>query len=66
MNSAPVSPGASRSHVALHAALINAALIVFLSAYPFTGWRDTGLPLFDFLFYPLPYYTRFSTMPSTC
>ncbi|GHD80192.1 VanZ family protein [Vogesella fluminis] len=59
MNSAPVSPGASRSHVALHAALINAALIVFLSAYPFTGWRDTGLPLFDFLFYPLPYYTRF-------
>lgn len=48
-----------RSHVALHASLINAALIVFLSLYPFSGWTDNGLPLFDFLFYPLPYYTRF-------
>ena len=49
----------ARHHVPLHATVINAALIVFLSFYPFTEWTDNGLPLFDFLFYPLPYYTRF-------
>lgn len=55
----PLLPANRRSHVALHAVLINAALIAFLSFYPFSGWTDNGLPLFDFLFYPLPYYTRF-------
>lgn len=49
---------ASHSHVALYAALINAVIIVFLSLYPFSGWSYSGRPLFEFLFYPLPYYTR--------
>ena len=50
---------AAHSHVALYAALINAVVIFFLSLYPFTGWAYSGRPLFEFLSYPLPYYTRF-------
>ncbi|SCK09707.1 VanZ family protein [Vogesella sp. LIG4] len=48
---------ASNSHVALYAALINAVIIVFLSLYPFHGWRYSGRPLLEFLFDPLPFYT---------
>jgi VanZ family protein len=33
-----------------------AALIVYASWYPFSGWRSNGLPLTAFLFVPLPYY----------
>ena len=50
---------AAHSHVALYAAFVNAVVIFFLSLYPFTGWAYSGRPLFEFLSYPLPYYTRF-------
>ena len=50
---------AAHSHVALYAAFVNAVVIFFLSLYPFTGWSYSGRPLFEFLSYPLPYYTRF-------
>ena len=34
-------------------------LIVYACLHPFTGWRDTGLPVFDFLYQPWPrYYGR--------
>lgn len=53
-------PGrAAHSHVALYAAFVNVVVIFFLSLYPFTGWDYSGRPLFEFLSYPLPYYTRF-------
>ncbi len=33
-------------------------LIVYACLHPFTGWRDTGLPVFDYLRQPWPrYYT---------
>lgn len=33
-------------------------LIVYACLHPFSGWRDPGLPVFDFLFLPWPrYYT---------
>jgi VanZ family protein len=37
------------------------ALIVYASLYPFTGWRDQGLPAWEFLRSPLPpkYWTGF-------
>jgi VanZ family protein len=31
-----------------------AALIVYASLYPFTGWHDQGLPAWEFLWSPLP------------
>ncbi len=31
-------------------------VIVIVSLFPFSGWRYTGAPLFDYLFYPLPHY----------
>jgi len=37
------------------------ALIVYASLYPFAGWRDQGLPPWEFLWSPLPpkYWTGF-------
>lgn len=41
-------------------ALLYAALIIYASLYPFTGWRDQGLPPWAFMAAPLPqYWTRF-------
>lgn len=41
-------------------ALLYAALIVYASLYPFTGWRDQGLTPWAFMSAPLPqYWTRF-------
>ncbi len=35
-------------------------LIVYASCYPFSGWRDTGLPPWTYLFEPMPrYWTGF-------
>jgi len=37
-----------------------AALIVYASLYPFTGWRNQGIPPWEFLWSPLPkYWTGF-------
>ncbi|NPC58845.1 VanZ family protein [Caenimonas soli] len=37
-----------------------AALIVYASLYPFTGWRDQGIAPWEFLWSPLPkYWTAF-------
>jgi VanZ family protein len=37
-----------------------AALIVYASLYPFSGWRDQGIPLWEFLFAGWPrYWTGF-------
>lgn len=41
-----------------HLALSYALLIVYACLHPFTGWRPTGLPLFDFLQAPWPKYYR--------
>jgi VanZ family protein len=42
------------------AALVYTALIAYASLYPFTGWRDTGVPLTAFLSAPWPrYWTGF-------
>lgn len=38
-------------------ALCYSAAILLVSLYPFTGWRMTGIPVFDFYTYPLPYYS---------
>lgn len=35
-----------------------ALLIVYACLHPFTGWRDTGLPLSDYLVAPWPKYYR--------
>ena len=41
-------------------ALLYAALIVYASLYPFTGWRDQGLTPWAFMAAPWPqYWTRF-------
>lgn len=45
---------------ALPLALLYAALIVYATLYPFTGWRDVGLAPWAYLRAPLPqYWTRF-------
>lgn len=31
-------------------------LVVYASLYPFSGWRSTGIPPFEYLSAPLPYY----------
>ncbi|MGB3067464.1 MAG: VanZ family protein [Ottowia sp.] len=44
-------------------ALLYAALIVYASLYPFTGWRDQGLTPWAFMAAPLPqYWTRFDLL----
>ena len=37
-------------------ALLYAALIVYASLYPFSGWRVPGVPLLSFLVAPLPHW----------
>lgn len=36
--------------------LVYTLLIVYASCYPFAGWRDMGIPPFDYLWARLPYY----------
>ncbi|MDO5086016.1 MAG: VanZ family protein [Comamonadaceae bacterium] len=44
-------------------ALCYAALIVYATLFPFTGWRDQGLPPWAYLHAPLPqYWTRFDLL----
>ncbi|HVZ43879.1 MAG TPA: VanZ family protein [Ramlibacter sp.] len=41
-------------------AVAYAALVVYASLYPFTGWRDQGMPSWEFLLSPWPkYWTAF-------
>lgn len=49
------SPRHSSPLAAYFAAAIG-ILIVYACLHPFTGWRDPGLPLFDFLSAPWPRY----------
>lgn len=51
-------PANHRSLVSAHAVLANLGLIIFLSFYPFNSWVNSGVPLFEFLSYPLPFYNR--------
>ena len=52
-------PGRS-SALARSLAIAYTALVVYASLHPFTGWRDSGLPLFAFLNAAWPrYYTGF-------
>ncbi|HXZ10099.1 MAG TPA: VanZ family protein [Paraburkholderia sp.] len=44
------------SALAWQALVLYAALIVYGSLYPFSGWRSLGLGPFDYLFDPLPQY----------
>jgi VanZ family protein len=44
------------SHLPLHLALTYAALVAYACLHPFTGWRDSGLPPFDYLLAPWPRY----------
>ena len=45
---------------AMPLALLYAALIVYATLYPFTGWRDVGVAPWAYLQAPLPqYWTRF-------
>lgn len=55
---APPAPAASAfARVGL---LVYTLLIVYASWYPFQGWRNNGLPPWDYLTTPLPHYwTRF-------
>ena len=56
----PVVPPRSHASVAWPVALAFAALIVYASLFPFTGWRSQGLAPWAFLTAPLPrYWTRF-------
>ncbi|MDF3036045.1 MAG: hypothetical protein K0S28_1319 [Paucimonas sp.] len=42
------------------ALVVYALLVTYASWYPFSGWRKTGIPPFDFLDAPFPYYwTKF-------
>ncbi|WP_374244644.1 VanZ family protein [Zoogloea sp.] len=53
----PNAPRRSSPLAAWFAAVIG-VLIVYACLHPFAGWRDTGLPVFDFLRQPWPrYYT---------
>jgi len=62
--SQPVSAAAASKSVFARGGLVfYAFLIVYASWYPFSGWRNNGLPLAAFLFAPLPYYwTKFDLL----
>jgi VanZ family protein len=47
------------SYLPHHFAFFMLVIILFASFYPFSGWMYSGRPLFEFLFYPLPYYFTF-------
>ncbi|WP_375296254.1 VanZ family protein [Burkholderia pseudomallei] len=57
---AEMTPAARRqrrhSTLARQAFAVYAALVVYASLYPFTGWRSLGIGPFDFLLAPLPRY----------
>lgn len=42
------------ARLAFHLAIAGAAVIVFASLYPFSGWRDPGIDPFSFVSQPLP------------
>jgi len=46
------------SPLARHLAIAYALLIAYACLHPLTGWRDVGLPIFDYLFAPWPRYYR--------
>ncbi|MBV8666608.1 MAG: VanZ family protein [Burkholderiaceae bacterium] len=48
--------GHSASAFARAGLLAYAMLIVYASWYPFSGWRDLGVPAFAYLWAPLPHY----------
>ncbi|MBX3679888.1 MAG: VanZ family protein [Rhodocyclaceae bacterium] len=41
-----------------HLAIAYGLLVIYACLNPFSGWRETGLPLFDFLAAPWPHYYR--------
>ncbi|MEY3202572.1 MAG: hypothetical protein RIR70_2122 [Pseudomonadota bacterium] len=48
------------ARLARYGALVYALVIIYASLNPFTGWRDNGVPLFDFFFAAWPrYWTAF-------
>jgi len=47
---------ALRSSLSLYLALAYTALVIYASLHPFTDWRDTGLPPWEFLGAPWPRY----------
>lgn len=49
----------SSSILSRYFALSYSAAILLVSLYPWTGWHMTGIPVFDFYTYPLPYYYTF-------
>lgn len=51
----PVEPS-PRSRLALYSALAYTLLAIYASLYPFSGWRDTGAPLDEFLYGAWPRY----------
>ncbi len=51
-------PAGASSALARRLAIAYALLIVYACLHPFTGWRSTGLPLFDYVFAPWPKYFR--------
>ncbi len=56
-------PAAGHRSSAALLALSYAALIVYASLYPFTGWRVGSVPLLDFVTLPLPaYWTVFDVV----
>ena len=36
--------------------IVYVALLIYASLYPMSGWRETGLPIFDYLIAPWPKY----------
>ncbi|MDB5852118.1 MAG: hypothetical protein JWR22_159 [Herminiimonas sp.] len=48
--------GGTVSVFARVALAVYALLIAYASWFPFSGWRNNGLPPFDYLFAPLPHY----------
>jgi VanZ family protein len=51
----PAGPAPHRSSATL-LALAYACLVVYASLYPFDGWRNQGIPPWNFAWQPLPYY----------
>ncbi|MDR2015283.1 MAG: VanZ family protein [Azoarcus sp.] len=46
----------SSSSFSRHLAAVYTALLICASLYPMNGWRETGLPVFDYLIAPWPKY----------
>lgn len=46
------------SPLTIYLAVAYTLLIVYACLHPMTGWRASGLPLFDYLFAPFPKYYR--------